>query len=90
MQSIWARFRDIRRRPKSGGGYDASQERDQKDMNRCVVLMIISSTAAAIDFVLALATGNMSWLFLAVAMLAIAIIADHLDDKIRARIRRFE
>ncbi len=59
-------------------------------MNKCMVLMVISGIAAAFNFVLALATGNMSWLFLALAMLAIAMVADHIDDKIRARIRRFE
>lgn len=59
-------------------------------MNRCKVIMLMSGIAAWVHIALALITNNMIWLFLAVAMFAICEIADRVDDKIRARIRRFE
>lgn len=59
-------------------------------MNRCKVIMLMSGIAAWVYITLALITNNMIWLFLAVAMFAVCEIADRVDDKIRARIRRFE
>ena len=52
--------------------------------------MLVSGVAAWVHIALALITNNMIWLFLAVAMFAVCEIADRVDDKIRARIRRFE
>ena len=55
-----------------------------------MAVMAVAAAGVWIGVVLAFATDNMAWMLMAVVMFAIAHIADRIDDKLRARARRFE
>ncbi len=55
-----------------------------------MIIMAMSVVGAWIGVIMAFATDKMGWLWYALAMFVIADFTDRIDDRLRARARRFE